>query len=61
MQCLQTAPKPEGMSDPDFQKFKAQTAVIFNGSAGMSAFQAKDYAKAQQFLRASVEGDPTAA
>jgi hypothetical protein len=58
VQCLQTAPKPDGMSDPDFQKFKAQTAVIFNGSAGMSAFQAKDYAKAQQFLRASVEGDP---
>ncbi|MGB9072332.1 MAG: hypothetical protein WCC22_06645, partial [Terriglobales bacterium] len=59
VQCLQTAPKPEGMSDPDFQKFKAQTAVIFNGSAGISAFQAKDYAKAQKFLRASVEGDPT--
>jgi len=58
LQCLQTAPKPEGMSDPDFQKFKVQTAVIFNGSAGMSAYQSKDYAKAQQFLRASVEGDP---
>jgi hypothetical protein len=58
VQCLQTAPKPDGMSDADFQKFKTQTAVIFNGSAGMSAFQAKDYAKAQQFLRASVEGDP---
>jgi hypothetical protein len=59
VQCLQTAPKPDGMSDADFQKFKTQTAVIFNGSAGMSAFQAKDYAKAQQYLRASVEGDPT--
>jgi hypothetical protein len=58
VQCLQTAPKPDGMSDADFQKFKTQTAVIFNGSAGMSAFQAKDYGKAQQFLRASVEGDP---
>lgn len=58
VQCLQTAPKPDGMSDPDFQKFKVQTAVIFNGSAGISAFQAKDYAKAQQFLHASVEGDP---
>jgi len=58
VQCLQTAPKPEGMSDPDYVKFKAQTAVIFNGSAGINALQAKDYAKAQQFLRASVEGDP---
>ena len=59
LQCLQTAPKPEGMSDADFQKFKTQTAVIFNGSAGISALQAKDYAKAQKFLRTSVEGDPT--
>jgi len=59
LQCLQTAIKPEGTPDADFQKLKAQTAVIFNGAAGMSAYQAKDYAKTQQFLRASVEGDPT--
>jgi len=59
LQCLQTATKPDGTPDADFQKLKAQTAVIFNGTAGMSAYQAKDYAKAQQFLRASVEGDPT--
>ncbi len=59
LQCLQTATKPDGMSDPDFQKFKAQIAGIFNGGAGMNALQNKDYAKAQQYLRASVEGDPT--
>src|SRR5208337_805100 len=59
LQCLQTATKPEGTPDADFQKLKSQTAVIFNGAAGMSAYQAKDYAKTQQFLRASVEGDPT--
>src|SRR5208282_2582335 len=59
LQCLQTATKPDGTADADFQKLKAQTAVIFNGAAGISAYQAKDYAKAQQFLRASVEGDPT--
>src|ERR1019366_6364965 len=57
--CLQTATKPDGTPDADFQKLKAQTAVIFNGAAGMSAYQAKDYAKTQTFLRASVEGDPT--
>ena len=56
--CLQTATKPDGTPDADFQKLKSQTAVIFNGAAGMSAYQAKDYAKAQKFLRASVEGDP---
>jgi hypothetical protein len=56
--CLQAATKPDGTADADFQKLKSQTAVIFNGAAGMSAYQAKDYAKTQKFLRASVEGDP---
>jgi tetratricopeptide (TPR) repeat protein len=59
LQCLQTAPKPDGMKDEDFAKLKTQTSIIFNGSAGMAALQNKDYAKAQQFLRGSVEGDPT--
>jgi hypothetical protein len=59
LQCLQTAPKPEGTKDEDFAKLKTQTSIIFNGAAGMAALQNKDNAKAQQFLRASVEGDPT--
>jgi hypothetical protein len=59
LQCLQTAVKPYGTPDEDFQKLKAQTAAIFNGAAGVSAYQAKDYAKAEQLLRASVQGDPT--
>jgi tetratricopeptide (TPR) repeat protein len=58
LQCVQTAPKPEGTTDADFQKLKSQTAGIFNGAAGMAAYQAKDYAKAQQYLRAAVEADP---
>jgi hypothetical protein len=56
--CVQTAAKPDGTPAPDWEKLKTQTAIIFNGAAGISAYQAKDYAKAQQFLRASVEGDP---
>jgi tetratricopeptide (TPR) repeat protein len=59
LQCLQTVTKPDATSDADFQKLKSQTAVIFNGAAGIAAFSAKDHAKAQQYLRASVEGDPT--
>jgi len=59
LQALPTAPKPEGMSDGDFQKFKSQASVIFNGSVGMSAYQAKDNAKAQQYLRAAVDAEPT--
>jgi len=57
LQCLQTVAKPDGTSDADFQKLKAQTAGIFNGAAGMAAYQAKDYAKAQQYLLAAVAAD----
>jgi hypothetical protein len=57
LQCEQTAPKPEGTSDADFAKLKSETAGIFDGAAGMAAFQAKDYAKAQQELGAAVQAD----
>jgi len=59
LQCLPTAVKADGVSDADFANLKKQTAQIFNGASGMAAFSAKDYAKAQQNLRASVESDPT--
>jgi hypothetical protein len=58
LQCLQTAQKPDGVSDADWDKLKKQTGGIFNGTAGIAALQNKDYAKAQQYLRASAEGDP---
>ena len=57
LQCEQTATKPEGTTDADFQKLKSETAGIFDGAAGMAAFQAKDYAKAQQYLGAAVQAD----
>jgi hypothetical protein len=59
LQCLQTAPPPADMKPEDYAKLKTQTSIIFNGAAGMNALQNKDYAKAQPFLRGSVEGDPT--
>ena len=73
LQCLQTATKPDGTPAADWDKLKAQTTGIFNGAAGISAYQAgvaasqakdtataaKDYAKAEPFLRAAVQGDPT--
>ncbi|HVM91558.1 MAG TPA: bacterial transcriptional activator domain-containing protein [Terriglobales bacterium] len=58
LQCVQTAPKPEGTSAEEFDKLKKETAGIFNGAAGMAAFSAKDYAKAQQYLGAAVQADP---
>jgi tetratricopeptide (TPR) repeat protein len=58
VQCLQTNPPPPEMKPEDYEKLKKQTSVIFNGAAGINALQNKDFAKAQQFLRPSVEGDP---
>jgi len=59
LDCEQTAVKPDGVSDADFQKLKTNTAVIFNGASGVAAYQAKDFAKAQQRLRAAADADPT--
>jgi tetratricopeptide (TPR) repeat protein len=59
LQCLQTATKPAGMSDADWEKLKTTTASIFNSAAGIAAYTAKDYAKAEQYLRPAVEADPT--
>jgi len=59
LQCLPTAARPEGTTPEEWEKLKAQTKVIFSGAAGTGALlQAKDYAKAQQYLRAEVEADP---
>ncbi len=58
LEALKTAPKPDGMSDADFEKLKTQMSVIFNGAAGIAALQSKDYPQAQADLRASVQGDP---
>ena len=59
LQCLQTAPPPADTKPEDYAKLKTQTSIIFNGAAGMNALQNKDYAKAQPFLRAAVEADPS--
>src|SRR6202051_734700 len=59
LQCLQTATKPAGTADADWIKLKTQTTSIFNGAAGIAAYNAKDFAKAAQYLRPAVEADPT--
>jgi len=58
LQCIPTAQKPDGVSQADFDNLKKQTATIFNGAAGMAALQAKDYAKAEQYLTAAVLAEP---
>ena len=59
LQCLQTATKPASTPDADWTKLKTQTTSIFNGAAGIAAYTAKDFAKAEQYLRPAVEADPT--
>jgi tetratricopeptide (TPR) repeat protein len=59
LQCLPTATKPDGTPAADWDKLKSTTMGIFNNAAGMAAYSAKDYVKAERFLRAAVEGDPT--
>jgi tetratricopeptide (TPR) repeat protein len=59
LQCLQTATPPQGMAPADWDKLKTTTSGIFNDAAGMAAYTAKDYAKAEKYLRGAVETDPT--
>jgi hypothetical protein len=51
--------KPEGMSDADFDKLKAQMSSIFNSAVGLGALTAKDYPTAQTSLKAAVDASPT--
>ncbi len=57
LKAVASAPKPEGISDADFQKFKAQVTPIFAGAAGFGALQVKDYATAQQDFQTAVNGE----
>ena len=58
LQALKSAVKPEGMSDADFEKFKGQVAVVFNGATGLWSLQNKNYADAREHLRAAVNSNP---
>jgi len=58
LQALPNYQKPEGMSDLDFSKLKEQLAGIFNGSIGIAALQANDFATAQKSLQDAVNVTP---
>jgi tetratricopeptide (TPR) repeat protein len=58
LQALSTQTKPDGMTDDDYAKQKAQLSGLLNSIAGFSALQLKDNASAQKYLRAAVEADP---
>ena len=58
MQQLQTQSKPEGYTDEQWNKLKADFRIVFLGSIGHAALQAKDYKKAQDALKEVVAADP---
>ncbi len=51
--------KPEGVSQDDYDKQKTSFTELFNNVAGYSAWQTKDCASAQKYLKLSVAGNPT--
>ncbi|HVI07620.1 MAG TPA: hypothetical protein VND65_04940, partial [Candidatus Binatia bacterium] len=50
--------KPDGMSDPDFQKMKDSMTGVFNAAIGLGDLTAKDYNAARKDLRAAVDSSP---
>ncbi len=58
LDCLPKFNKPEGTSDADFAKMKAQMTGNFESGIGWGALQDKDYAKAATHLKAAVDANP---
>jgi hypothetical protein len=58
VQALQSAIKPEGLSDADWTTRKKAFGTVFHGGLGFAALQANDYPAAQQHLRMAVEASP---
>jgi len=58
LQALQTATKPEGMPEADWQKFKSAVTPIFYGAIGQNALANKDYETAAKDLQEAVTANP---
>jgi tetratricopeptide (TPR) repeat protein len=58
LDCLPKFNKPEGTSDADFTKMKAQMTGNFESGIGWGALQDKDNAKAATHLKAAVDANP---
>lgn len=61
LQVLPTAPRPENVSEAEFEKFLNRVKPILAGAAGFGALQAKDYATAQKYLQEAVNLEPPTA
>ena len=58
-EALPVWPKPDGLSDTDFETLRKQMSTIFDGAAGFCALQAKDYATARTNYLKSFQIDPS--
>ena len=58
LDCLPKFNKPEGTTDENFAKMKAQMTGNFEAGIGWGALQEKDNAKAAQHLKAAVDANP---
>jgi TolA-binding protein len=58
LDCLPKFTKPDGTSDADYEKMKAQMAGIFNAAIGIAKLTDKDYDTARKALRAAVDSNP---
>jgi hypothetical protein len=58
LQELPNWKKPEGVSDADFEKLRAQMTGIFAGTAAFGALQQQDYANATKFYGQALKVDP---
>ena len=58
LDCLPKFTKPDGTSDADYEKMKAQMSGIFNAAIGIAKLTDKDYDAARKALRAAVDSNP---
>ncbi len=58
LKAIDSYVKPEGMSDADHKTLRDTAIIVFNGAAGRGALTAKDYAAAQKYFGASLQGNP---
>jgi len=58
LDCLPKFNKPEGISQTDFDKMKAQMKENFEAGIGWGALQDKDYKKAADHLKAAADANP---
>ncbi len=59
VKALETAAKPEGVADAQWEATKTQFRTLCNTYLGYAALQGKDYPTAQTALKAVVAGNPT--